>query len=194
MTSEQEALTAIMRTAEAAKEPCGSDPESPTAIRNSKFATIAMMAAQGLGIVRGPSLAGSAQPEEPVAWQLSLSFPAEGDYEWSPWREVDEDALRVYRRKAAEHPDRFRLRPVYTHPVGAVLPAPDAPVSGLESVPRDDGWRHVANEWADCACNAVQWLRNIRNGISTAEDALKNLGECMRGSPRSSSTRRNTRR
>lgn len=187
MTSEQEALIDELReSAFAAGQACALNQMFRLDISQKRAAD----AARELRA----ALAGSAQPEEPVAWQLSLSFPAEGDYEWSPWREVDEDALRVYRRKAAEHPDRFRLRPVYTHPVGAVLPAPDAPVSGLESVPRDDGWRHVANEWADCACNAVQWLRNIRNGISTAEDALKNLGECMRGSPRSSSTRRNTRR
>lgn len=51
-----EALHAIMRFADKAKEPCGMDPESPAAIRNGAFATIAAMAAQGLGLVRGPSL------------------------------------------------------------------------------------------------------------------------------------------
>jgi hypothetical protein len=31
---------------------------------------------------------------------------------------------------------------------------------------------HVGNEWADMACNGVQWLRNIRDGISSADSAL----------------------
>jgi len=52
----REALTTIMRMADAAKEPCCPDPESPAAIRNGKFASIAMVAAQGLGWVRGPAL------------------------------------------------------------------------------------------------------------------------------------------
>lgn len=56
----REALTAIMRAAEAAKEDCGMDPETPAAIRNGRLATIAFMAAQGLGMVRGPSLAAAA--------------------------------------------------------------------------------------------------------------------------------------
>lgn len=55
------ALRAIMRAADAAKESCGIDPESPAAIRNGKFATIAQIAAQGLGLVRGPALAAPPQ-------------------------------------------------------------------------------------------------------------------------------------
>lgn len=66
-TPESEALHAIIRVAEAAKEPCGSDPESTAAIRNGKFATIAQMAAQGLGLVRGPSLAAQPSQAEPAA-------------------------------------------------------------------------------------------------------------------------------
>ena len=50
------ALKTVMRNAELSKEPCGSDPESPAAIRNGKFAGLASIAAQGLGMVRGPSL------------------------------------------------------------------------------------------------------------------------------------------
>ena len=38
-------------------------------------------------------------------------------------------------------------------------------------------WRHIANEWADMATNGVQWLRNIRDGISTPEDALGEMEE-----------------
>lgn len=53
----ENALRWIMRAAESAKEPCGMDPESPAARRNFAFASIAQAAAQGLGMMRGPSLA-----------------------------------------------------------------------------------------------------------------------------------------
>ena len=52
----QAALKIVMRNAELSKEPCGPDPESPAATRNAKFASLASVAAQGLGMVRGPSL------------------------------------------------------------------------------------------------------------------------------------------
>ena len=52
----QAALKIVMRNAELSKEPCDPDPESPAAIRNGKFAGLASIAAQGLGMVRGPSL------------------------------------------------------------------------------------------------------------------------------------------
>ena len=59
------ALHAIMRLADQCKEPCGTDPESAAAIRNGKFASIAMMAAQGLSLVRGPDFAASPPPQAP---------------------------------------------------------------------------------------------------------------------------------
>lgn len=31
---------------------------------------------------------------------------------------------------------------------------------------------HQANEWADAATNGLQWLRNIRDGISTVDEAI----------------------
>ncbi|MGE8691677.1 MAG: hypothetical protein ACN6PJ_31340 [Achromobacter sp.] len=34
---------------------------------------------------------------------------------------------------------------------------------------------HVANEWADMACNAMVWIRNIQDGISTPKEALVSL-------------------
>lgn len=37
------------------------------------------------------------------------------------------------------------------------------------------GDSHIANEWADMATNGVQWLRNIRDGISTPEEALAEM-------------------
>lgn len=50
------ALRTVMRMADEAKEPCETDPESPAAIRNGRFASIAQVAAQGLGWVSGPPL------------------------------------------------------------------------------------------------------------------------------------------
>lgn len=35
--------------------------------------------------------------------------------------------------------------------------------------------RHVANEWADAACNGLQWLRNIEDGISTPDAGIANM-------------------
>ncbi|URI08786.1 hypothetical protein MW290_24730 [Aquincola tertiaricarbonis] len=35
--------------------------------------------------------------------------------------------------------------------------------------------RHIANEWADMATNGPQWLKNIRDGISTVPEALEAL-------------------
>lgn len=65
-------LWAIMRDAQAAKEPCGDDPESATAIRNGKLATIAGAAAQALGLVRGPDYpapaAGDARDAARLDW------------------------------------------------------------------------------------------------------------------------------
>lgn len=40
---------------------------------------------------------------------------------------------------------------------------------------RGEAFRHVANEWADMACNGLQWLRNIRDGLSTVDDALAEM-------------------
>lgn len=54
---------------------------------------------------------------------------------------------------------------------------PDALDGG--AVSKDKPWTpdqaHAANEWADCACNGLQWLRNIRDGISNVEDAIANM-------------------
>lgn len=38
-----------------------------------------------------------------------------------------------------------------------------------------DAREHIANEWADMATNGVQWLRNVRDGISTPGEALKEM-------------------
>ncbi len=36
-------------------------------------------------------------------------------------------------------------------------------------------WQHIANEWADCATNGVQCLRNVRDGIQTPEECITYL-------------------
>ena len=38
-----------------------------------------------------------------------------------------------------------------------------------------DARKHIANEWADMATSGLQWLRNIRDGISPVGDALENM-------------------
>jgi hypothetical protein len=74
-----QALHAIMRFADQCKEPCGQDPESAAAIRNGKFATIAQIAAQGLGLMRGPAFAEYAPQRqedavEPTQAQAALAL------------------------------------------------------------------------------------------------------------------------
>ena len=41
--------------------------------------------------------------------------------------------------------------------------------------PTGGPWKHAANEWADTACNALQWLRNIQEGISTPDIAVADV-------------------
>lgn len=38
-----------------------------------------------------------------------------------------------------------------------------------------DNWRHIANEWADAASNGLQWLRNVKEGISTPDDGIDEM-------------------
>ena len=52
----------------------------------------------------------------------------------------------------------------------AVLSALRAPVADERQA-----LAHVANEWADMACNAMVWIRNIQDGISTPKEALVSL-------------------
>ncbi len=40
--------------------------------------------------------------------------------------------------------------------------------------------QHEANEWADMATNGIQWLRNIREGINTVDEALAGMEEQLR--------------
>jgi len=40
-------------------------------------------------------------------------------------------------------------------------------------------WSHVADEWADMAASGMDWLRNIRDGISTPGEALADMNESL---------------
>lgn len=40
-------------------------------------------------------------------------------------------------------------------------------------------WSFATNEWADTAHAGLQWLKNIKDGISTADDGIENLRQCM---------------
>lgn len=61
----------------------------------------------------------------------------------------------------------------WTKPVNELQEARDR-IKALED--KIEVVRHVSNEWADMACNGIQWIKNIKEGISTPEAALENLG------------------
>lgn len=47
-----------------------------------------------------------------------------------------------------------------------------------ESLAKDaERWKHIANEWADEATNGVQYLANVRDGISTPEECTRSALE-----------------
>ena len=52
------------------------------------------------------------------------------------------------------------------------LAALSAQPAGADAHPT---WPHVANEWADMASNGIQWARNIKDGISTPDEAIAGL-------------------
>lgn len=64
-------------------------------------------------------------------------------------------------------------------PAGTPLYA--APV-GFVSSEEFERQAHRLNEWADGMCNAMQWLRNVQDGVTTAADAVdglqKNIDYC----------------
>lgn len=71
------ALLSCARQAEALKRECGSDPESPQAVRNAQYQAISATAHIALGTIRGPSLL---MPREQIAmlWNsLPIDLEAE---------------------------------------------------------------------------------------------------------------------
>lgn len=55
--------------------------------------------------------------------------------------------------------------------INLVLPV-DAQKRSLEKIRAMRDQAHIANEFADMACNGIQWLRNVEVGISTPHGAL----------------------
>jgi hypothetical protein len=41
-------------------------------------------------------------------------------------------------------------------------------------------WRHASNEWADCATNGLQWLKNVKTQTSEIEPAIDAMAENIR--------------
>lgn len=78
----------IMREADAAKETCSTDPESPAAIRNAKLAAIATAAAQALGLVRGPSYAdpGADDAQDAARWRWIFSHAENVGFDYQSGR------------------------------------------------------------------------------------------------------------
>lgn len=158
------ALRWIMRAADAAKEPCGSDPESRTAIRNGKLASIAQVAAQALGMVIGPSLAHhapEAQAEgEPIGYvRLSdlARLRAGTATSAALWRTRINNDLPVYLRpqpSASETPSSANESPSAKD---AWLPIETAPKIGRlnplilrRGVPFIGYWDSRDGVWKDC--------------------------------------------
>ncbi|WP_186076368.1 hypothetical protein [Burkholderia gladioli] len=43
------------------------------------------------------------------------------------------------------------------------------------AAPASPDWRHIANEWADVATNGIQAVKNVRDGVDTADEAIARL-------------------
>lgn len=161
-----EALRAIMRAADAAKEPCSlDDPESPAAIRNGKFATIAAMAAQGLGLVRGPAAQPAAQqaPAVPQGWRVER-----GSDERDKWVQIFNADTRRWRRVYA---DVDLL--LYRFLSAMLDAAPQPPAAGWQSMrkaPKDGTAVLVLVEGSDIP-RAARWLRGTDDPHATEDTA-----------------------
>ncbi|WP_157733213.1 TFIIB-type zinc ribbon-containing protein [Bosea sp. AS-1] len=94
----------------------------------------------------------------------------------------DEAVLPITPERLAEVRERFNAIPhadpdsLTGHVKGMLalidsIAAAPAPASGVDAV------KHEANEWADLASTGFQWLKNIRDGISTVDDAITNMEE-----------------
>lgn len=167
----EDALRAIMRQADRFKEPCGMDPESPAAIRNGMFATLAQMAAQGLGLVRGPSLATPPTPSEaggPLRDNLVCkrsgqrcstyvectasgcvsATPQEPD--WRPFGLTVEHALNRGDDPALlfdeNSPVRGELRRLLASPAPGSLPVPEAPRAPMTEDQAKSLWYSYVND------------------------------------------------
>ena len=59
-------------------------------------------------------------------------------------------------------------------------PAPQAAPTAAATVPawQLERMRHIANGWLELTQNGMQWLKNVRDGVSKADDAIDNMEVC----------------
>lgn len=98
---------------------------------------------------------------EAVEWQFHMKeWPADA------WNRIPREEYEDLKAGRNWHGpvDVFELRALY-----AAAPAPSAVGEG--------NWSHLTNEWADTATSGLQWLRNIRDGISDVAVAVANMDE-----------------
>lgn len=87
----------------------------------------------------------------------------------------------VDREYAAAHSYALSAPPAAV-PLNANLVATsalNASAAPEEAKPVAGDWQHVANEWADVATSALQWLRNVVDGTSHGEAAITNTENCI---------------
>jgi hypothetical protein len=91
----------------------------------------------------------------------SVSAPSTDHERWlaETWKMIEECA-------AATKGDRRRT---------VVRLTPEGCAALLAQRRSNETGEHLANEWADMATNGIQWLRNIRDGISTPIEALQEM-------------------
>ena len=130
------ALNLIMKMCNDSKEPCSTDPESAGAIRNSKFASIAGVAAQGLGLIRGPSL--STPPAAPTGGRQESSIhagcsPIHRSQVAAPSQQADHspDGGNMVEQQAGEVTE---LRAALWHIKNTAIALSDAQVIALEAL------------------------------------------------------------
>jgi len=130
------ALNLIMKMCNDSKEPCSTDPESAGAIRNSKFASIAGVAAQGLGLIRGPSL--STPPAAPTGGRQESSIhagcsPIHRSQVAAPSQQADHspDGGNMVEQQAGEVTE---LRAALWHIKNTAISLSDAQVIALEAL------------------------------------------------------------
>jgi hypothetical protein len=103
--------------------------------------------------------ASSPGEQRPVAHRIRV---VDGSY----CKVIPEGELEIWEQNWSTHlkSGHALLEPLYLSPL---------PAAGWDEAARDAC--HALNEWADLACNAIRWLKNIRSDVSTPNQALANL-------------------
>lgn len=90
----------------------------------------------------------------------------------TPAPQAQGEPVLYVRQMDLDHSKQYPQRSVITTPLAGddwSVPLYTGPTAQADEV-RDaalDGWKHATNEWADAACNGLQWLRNIEDGTTT---------------------------